>query len=316
MLRVETDFIQSDLRFSHWDPNGIMGITTESYSSQFVGSLTVWRSNAIGTVDEVFSAPMPVGGVRCVESSEHQSFVLTAHTDAMLRLWSLNEPEHALRSFKYHKMGLEDVAWSPFDGDSFVSASKDTSWAMWALTNDESPVVSKTHDAAMPILGVAYHPQNPALLITAPLDGCLELWNLDDTRRVYTLAPPQDVVFSSMSLNRYDENLLAVANEAGFVSLWDLRNVRQPATTFQAHAAPVADVKFSPHDEHLFGTAGADGVFHIWHTGRERTTRCLRSFRTHALAITCFDWSVHSLGLAADAASDYSLFLWNTVGDI
>ena len=33
MLRVETDFIQSDLRFSKWDAAGIFGITTEHHSA-------------------------------------------------------------------------------------------------------------------------------------------------------------------------------------------------------------------------------------------------------------------------------------------
>ena len=34
MLRVETEFIQSDLRFSHWNSRGVYGITTEGHSAQ------------------------------------------------------------------------------------------------------------------------------------------------------------------------------------------------------------------------------------------------------------------------------------------
>jgi hypothetical protein len=34
MLRAETEFVQSDLKFSVWDPCGLFGITTEGNSAQ------------------------------------------------------------------------------------------------------------------------------------------------------------------------------------------------------------------------------------------------------------------------------------------
>jgi len=34
MLRLETEFIPSDLIFSHWDDNGLIGITADSFETK------------------------------------------------------------------------------------------------------------------------------------------------------------------------------------------------------------------------------------------------------------------------------------------
>lgn len=203
----------------------------------------MWRMNGVGQLDEVMSIPLRVGGVRVVESSEYSSFIWTAHTDPTLRLWTLNEPAQPIQNYTHHTMGVEDIAWSPFDGEEMVSAGKDSSWALWTMALSE-PVFSVNHEARMPMLGVAFHPQNPAILFASPLDGQTEIWSLADRKRVYTLAPPEDAVFSSMAVSAYDENLFAVANESGYVQLWDLRNVRKPRRTFRAHGVPISDIKF------------------------------------------------------------------------
>jgi WD40 repeat protein len=62
------------------------------------------------------------------------------------------------------------------------------------------------------------------------------------------------------------------------------------------------------------GTASMDSFFHLWMTqDKKEETKCLKSFKTHTLPITTFDWSIHEQGLVGDAGSDYSIFLWNFV---
>nr|QRZ58751.1 Gsp-co-occurring protein 2a [Malawimonas jakobiformis] len=312
MLRTETEFVQSDVKFSHWDRHGLFGVTTEGHSAQYFGQLTGWRLNSLGTLDEVLSTPMRVGGTKVVESSEHESFLLTAHTDPVMRLWALSQPSEPAKRYLYHTMEVEDVQWSPFDGEEILSAGKDTTWALWSLAATD-PVFVARHDSAMPYLAARFHPQNPALLVTAPLDGKLEMWHADDRERIYTLSPPEDVVFAAMTLNAYNENELVMATDAGQLLLWDLRAMQKPRAVHAAHAAPIAEIKFCPHDEHLLATTAADGYTHLWHCDIQAAEplRLVRSFRPHLLPVTAMDWSVHELGLMCDASSDLSLLLWN-----
>ncbi|KAL0483928.1 MSI2, partial [Acrasis kona] len=338
-LRQETEFIVNDLKFSKYDDKGLLGITADTFETKYVGQLTYWRLSTTGQLDEIQSVGLETGGVCLSESSGFSSFIYTGHTDPILRLWTKNNLVKPIKRYTYHNMSAEDLSTSPFDSEEFVSCSKDSSFAMWTMTESE-PIFTAVNEASYPMLGVTYHPQNPSLLIAAPLDGRLELWNREDRKRIYTITPPDDLIFSCMSINPFDEYNMAVADETGHTYMWDLRKLRRPVHHFQAHSLAVSQIKFNPHDDKLLGTGGTDGFFHLWFMGTNQSKQeeqedrdkenalrlsgvetstgnlnveCLRSFKTHTLPITTWDWSVHDLGLIGDAGSDYSLFLWNFV---
>lgn len=349
MLRLETEFITSDLQFSKFDEKGLLGITSDTFDTKYVGQLSYYRFSASGQLDEIQSVGLPTGGVGMAQSSRYSTFLLTAHTDPVLRLWNLDQLTQPVKRYTFHNMSAEDVQVSPFDGEEFLSCSKDSSFALWTMTQSE-PIFASTNEASFPFLSSQYHPQNPSLFVAAPMDGRLELWDRKELKRIYTVTPPEDLIFSCMAFNAYNEFMLSVADEYGHVYIWDLRQLKKPVYHFQAHGLAVCQMKFNPHDEKLMGTASTDSHFHLWYVeGNSRHNRktkandrrlssdlleeseaanaisgmdnsmenvdvqCLKSFKTHNLPITTWDWSVHELGLLADAGSDYSLFVWNFV---
>lgn len=133
-----------------------------------VGQMNYWRLNDEGTLDEVQSVALSTGGVMVRESSGYDSLLYTAHTDPVLRLWTLNELRKPIKRYQFHSMSIEDLAVSPFDPEEFVSCSKDSTFAVWTTTESE-PVWAASNDANLPMVGVSYHPQNPSLLLAAPL---------------------------------------------------------------------------------------------------------------------------------------------------
>jgi WD40 repeat protein len=346
MLRLETEFILSDIQFSKYDEKGILGITCDTFETKYVGQLSHYRISATGQIDEIQSVELSTGGVSLAQSSKYDSFIFTAHTDPVLRLWSLKSIQKPIKRYTYHNMSVEGLEVSPFDGEEFISCSKDSSFAIWNIANSE-PIFAATNEASFPVLATQYHPQNPSLFVAAPLDARLELWDRQELKRVYTVTPPDDLIFSCMAFNSYNEFMLSVADEYGHVYIWDLRQLKKPVYHFQAHGLSVCQMKFNPHDEKLLGTASTDCHFHLWYVeGNARDTaknrristgnledeaaigmyedensmdnvdvQCLKSFKTHNLPITTWDWSVHDLGLLADAGSDYSIFVWNFVNE-
>jgi histone-binding protein RBBP4 len=280
-----------------------------------VGQLTYWRLTNTGQLEELQAVGLETGGVCLAESSGYSSFIYTGHTDPVLRLWTKNKLVKPIKRYTFHNMSTEGLSVSPFDPEEFVSCSKDSSFAMWTMTESE-PIFAAVNEASYPMMAVQYHSQNPSLLLAAPLDGRIELWNRQDRKRIYTITPPDDMIFSCMDINLYNEYQMAAADETGHVYLWDLRRLKKPVHHFQAHSLAVSQIKFNPHDEKLMGTASTDSFFHLWYVGSDdekESNQCLKSFKTHTLPITTWDWSVHELGLVGDAGSDYSIFLWNFV---
>jgi WD40 repeat protein len=334
MLRLETEFIPSDLQFNKYDDKGLISIASDTFETKYAGHLSTYRTNMSGTLEEVQAVGLNTGGVSLAQSSSYSAFIVTAHTDPVLRLWTLNQLQQPIKRYTFHNMSVESLDYSPFDGEEFISCSKDSSFAIWKLTESE-PVFAATNDASFPVLSTQYHPQNSSLMIAAPLDSKLELWDRQELKRVYTVTPPDDLIFSCMAFNQYNEYMLSVADEYGHVYIWDLRQLKKPVCHFQAHGLSVCQMKFNPHDEKLMGTASTDSHFHLWYiaTGGSSSNssdsieennndsskmdsiqaQCLKSFKTHNLPITSWDWSVHELGLLVDGGSDYSIFMWNFV---
>ncbi len=350
MLRFETEFITSDLQFSKFDEKGLLGVTCDTFDTKYIGQLTYYQFSASGggQLEEVESVGLSTGGVSLAQSSTYGSLLITAHTDPVLRLWNLSQLTQPVKRYTFHNMATEDVQISPFDGEEFLSCSKDSSFALWSMTESE-PVFASMNESSFPFLASQFHPQNPSLFITAPMDGRLEMWDRKELKRIYTVTPPEDMIFSCMALSPYNEYMLSVADEYGHVYIWDMRQLKKPVYHYQAHGLSVCQIKFNPHDEKLLGTASTDTHFHLWYVegnsrygknarasdrltvdlleeseatsamgGAENSmenvdVQCLKSFKTHNLPITTWDWSVHDLGLLADAGSDYSLFVWNFV---
>ena len=53
-----------------------------------------------GALEERFSTVTPAGGLRLAQSSASSATVLTAHTDGVLRLWSLQQTDAPVKSLR------------------------------------------------------------------------------------------------------------------------------------------------------------------------------------------------------------------------
>lgn len=117
---------------------------------------------------------MAVGGTSIRESSTYQSFIYTSHTDPVLRLWNLNDLRKPVKRYTYHTMAVEELAVSPFDGEEFASCSKDSTFAIWTMTDSE-PIFTYSNESSFPIMSIQYHFQNSSLLLVAPLDSKIQV---------------------------------------------------------------------------------------------------------------------------------------------
>jgi len=183
MLRIETEFILSDVNFSKWDEKSIIGICCDSFETKYIGQITIWRRNNLGQLDEIQSIALETGGINIKETSKYPSFLISAHTDPILRLWNLNKLIKPIKRYSYHNMSIEDLKTDPFNGDEFISCSKDSTFAIWNISESE-PLNAFTNDSSIPILSVEYHPSNPSLFFVAPLDGKIEIYNKEEKKKI------------------------------------------------------------------------------------------------------------------------------------
>ncbi|KAL9652702.1 hypothetical protein ABK040_015752 [Willaertia magna] len=337
MLRVETTCIENEVLYSKHEEQTLIGIASDTFETKYVGEMNIWRYNSIGQLDLIESIGLDTGGVCLEETSHYQSsFIITGHTDPILRLWTRNDLKKPIKRYLHHNMSIEDLNTSPFQANEFLSCSKDSSIALWNIEQSE-PIFSYNHESSFPILGINYHPHHFNLFLSCPLDGRIQIFNKDQQDIIYTIIPPDDMIFSNLSINNYNEYLFTISDEQGMIYTWDFRLLKKPIDMKQCHSLAISSLKFNPHDEYLLGSTSTDGYFNIYHyygleklnhtttilnEEEENTTRnnelmmnTIQSIQSHELPITNFDWSVHEIGLVVDASSDYSLCLWNIMNN-
>jgi RNA polymerase sigma factor (sigma-70 family) len=132
-------------------------------------------------------------------------------------------------------------------------------------------------------MAVAFSP-DARLLVTAALDGNLQLWDVasaKELRRIVAGSSVYSVAFSP------DGKLLASGGgergKFGTVKLWDLATGKQIAS-LEGHADLVVSVAFAP-DARTLAAAGRDGALELWDVGQGKTRADIKGHAATVFAV-------------------------------
>eukprot|EP00118_Oscarella_pearsei_P004736 m.20708 g.20708 ORF g.20708 m.20708 type:complete len:244 (+) comp28066_c0_seq2:2-733(+) len=117
------------------------------------------------------------------------------------------------------------------------------------------------------ISGIQFHPENPHLLFSSSLNGCVQCWDLRTSTvgRMYRLRFQRDKEFCSFDVNCTGRTVAAGTDASSddndaFVIFWDTR-LSMPLKVFEdVHSDDVTQVKFHPTNRHQLVTGSTDGL--------------------------------------------------------
>lgn len=155
------------------------------------------------------------------------------------------------RPFTGHTGSVEDIQWSPTEGNVFASASSDGTVKVWDThSKSRNPRISiKVSDTDVNV--ISWSQQNPCLLATGADDGVWSCWDLRHWKpssrhaAAPTLAPVASFTFhkeqiTSIEWHPTDDSIVAVAAGDDTLTLWDLAVELNPEES--QHTADVKDV--------------------------------------------------------------------------
>ncbi|CAK0738302.1 hypothetical protein CVIRNUC_001023 [Coccomyxa viridis] len=141
--------------------------------------------------------------------------------------WSVSGP------FSGHEDSVEDIQWSPTEGNVLASCSVDRTIRIWDSRVREAPQLTVTAHAA-DVNVISWNPLASHTLASGGDDGVLRVWDL-----------------RAFSADR-------AANEASFVA------------NFAYHRGPVTSLEWCPFESSVLTTTSADGQLAVWDLALER----------------------------------------------
>jgi ribosome assembly protein RRB1 len=135
-----------------------------------------------------------------------------------------------------HESSIEDLQWSPQQGNVFASCSADKTIRIWDTRQKKPQLSIKAHDTDVNVIS----------------------WS-----RYY-------IVYS-----RTVDYLMASGSDDGQVCVWDIRNWVQhkkpeTAAMFQWHQKAITSIEWHPTEPSIFACSGADDQLTIWDLALER----------------------------------------------
>ncbi|KAI9093723.1 WD40-repeat-containing domain protein [Phlyctochytrium arcticum] len=137
------------------------------------------------------------------------------------------------QSFQGHTDSVEDIQWSPKQGEVFATSSVDQTIKIWdARTKDKYQLSVHAHDSDVNV--ISWHPTVDYLLASGADCGTFSIWDLRMWASTSSTNPPA------------------------------------PAATFKWHQGPITSLEWKPHESSVIAVSGEDNQLTLWDFALER----------------------------------------------
>ncbi|VAI81559.1 unnamed protein product [Triticum turgidum subsp. durum] len=151
-----------------------------------------------------------------------QPYVLSS-SDTQIKLWDWDKDWECRRTFMEHSHTVKQVAFNPWNTNSFASASRDHTANVWSLDSSRSMYTLSGHLDEVNCLDF-FTRDNQQYLITGSEDMTAKIWDLRKEMCIETLKGFMFPVVSIVSHPRLP--LVIIGTRNGIVHLWSLTNFR------------------------------------------------------------------------------------------
>nr|XP_028601881.1 nucleoporin Nup37 [Podarcis muralis] len=191
----------------------------------------------------------------------------TAAADKKLRLFTSDLQENnGYKTLEGHSDYINDVVFSPKEGQEIASVSDDHTCRVWDLEGN----LTTDFVLRSPGVSVGWHPEDAFKLMVAEKNGTIRFYDLVTHQAILSLTTDQTPLMSANWCLKNTFKVGAVAGNDWFI--WDITRSSYPLDKRPVHADRARLFRWSRVNENLFATTGYPGkmtsqllVHHLGH---------------------------------------------------
>lgn len=151
-----------------------------------------------------------------------QPYVLSS-SDTQIKLWDWEKDWECRRTFMEHSHTVKQVAFNPWNTNSFASASRDHTVKVWSLDSSRSMCTLSGHSDEVNCLGF-FMRGDQQYLVTGSEDMTAKIWDIQKETCIETL---KGFMFPVVSVVCHPSHPLVITGTRdGIVHFWSLTNFR------------------------------------------------------------------------------------------
>lgn len=222
---------------------------------------------------------------------------------------------------KGHTMEGYGLSWSFVSKGQLLSSADDGLVCHYDVNSSEPKRIYSGH--ASIVCDVQWHKFHETIFASVGDDKRLLLWDARSSAQ----KPSHQVEAHTLEVNSVDfspssEYLLATGSNDRTSKLWDLRYLKQPTHVFEFHREDVVKVCFNPNFGNILATSSGDRRVLLWDLSKiglqgdeEGPAELCFMHGGHTSKVSDFSWNLNQPWLAASAAEDNILQVWQMSGE-
>ncbi|AET38531.1 Hat2p Ecym_3012 [Eremothecium cymbalariae DBVPG len=292
-------------------PYEVVGLPDEDNSSEPVKSM-IKVTKKFEHEDEV---------IRARYMPKNDKIIATINGKGKIFIYdrSKSKSEGLCKTLSYHKDNGYGLAFNPQIEGELLSASDDTTVALWDINSTDRPVSIVMNHTDI-VNDSKWHEFDENIFGTVSEDKTLQVHDkrsLSNSAQVLPVEKP----LNALAFSKHSKNLIAAAGTDTRVYLYDLRRLSEPLHTMAGHQDAVTSIEFSSHKDGILCSSGSDRRLFIWdltQIGAEQAQEdaddgvpeLMMMHAGHRSAINDFSFNPQVPWLIASAEEDNVVQVW------
>lgn len=202
------------------------------------GAVKIWDVSAAITkaitgedtdssVDGIFECNVQDVGYGLAWSRRVQGVLAIGQNSGAISVWADQQSAFTqMAVMSGHTDSVEDIVFSPTEGEIFASCSVDGSLALWDMRSPGAPAMRFTASDT-DINVIDWNARQPSLIVSGDDNGLIRVWDLRGIQADVQPSPSGEISYydaavCSIEWNPFDEAEFSAVCEDGRVTIWDL----------------------------------------------------------------------------------------------